>query len=204
MVIRRMRVRSSAAIGRRPGLPVRRERRRQYVRQHRSTVSGFTMRREVRQPLNHRHAKIQKRRSASSRRGRGLQRCRTTSCCRRQRLSATRNTFGRIAAAITHRKQRSIHPTSPLSDTEDADATQCCRMRNLPARPSVTGSRGLTVRRCSFAVDQYCFTEWLLPSAEHSPRRMRQLRRIRPPKNDDPPKSECPGGSQERLTLSTS
>jgi len=53
------------ATGRRPGLPGRRERRRQYVRQpwrcHRSTVSGFTTRREVRQPLNHRHAKIQNR-----------------------------------------------------------------------------------------------------------------------------------------------
>jgi len=83
MVILRMRVRSSAAMGRRPGLPVHRERRPQYVRQpwrcQRSTVSGFTMRRDVRQPLNHRHPKIQKRRSASSRRGRGLRRCKTTS-----------------------------------------------------------------------------------------------------------------------------
>src|SRR5262245_16717090 len=57
MVIRRMRVRSSTAIGRRPGRPVRRERRRQYLRQpcrcQRSTVSGFTTRSEVCQPLNH-------------------------------------------------------------------------------------------------------------------------------------------------------
>src|SRR5262245_49020821 len=80
----RIRVLSSTAIGRRPGRPVRRERRRQYVRQpcrcQRSTVSGFTTRREVCQPLNQRHAKIQKRRSISLRRGRGLRRCRTNSC----------------------------------------------------------------------------------------------------------------------------
>ena len=50
-----MRVRSSGAIGRGPGLPVRRERRRQYVHQpwrcHCSTVSGITRRRDVCQPL---------------------------------------------------------------------------------------------------------------------------------------------------------
>jgi len=67
VVIRPIRVRTSTALGRRPGRPVvRRERRRQYVRQpcrcQRSTVSGFTTRREVCQPLNQRHAKIQKRR----------------------------------------------------------------------------------------------------------------------------------------------
>jgi hypothetical protein len=98
MDIPRMRVRSSTAIGRRPGRPVRRERRRQYVRQlcrcQRSTVSGFTTRREVCRPLNQRHAKIQKRRSTSLRRGRGLWRCRTISCCRRQRLSAISSAFG--------------------------------------------------------------------------------------------------------------
>jgi hypothetical protein len=81
------------------------------------------------EPSDHRHANIQKRRSASSKRGSGLRRCRTTSCCRRQRLSATSNTFGRIAAAITHSKQRSIHPPSPLSDTEVA---QCRQSGNLP------------------------------------------------------------------------
>jgi hypothetical protein len=48
---------------------------------------GFHMSTEVRQPTNHRHARTQKRRSASSRCGRGLRRCRTSSCCRRQRLS---------------------------------------------------------------------------------------------------------------------
>jgi|SRR6516225_9814147 len=66
------------------------------------------------------------------RRGRGLRRCRTSSCCRRQRLSATSNTFGRIAAAITHSKQRSIHPPSPLTGTEDADANSASPIRNLP------------------------------------------------------------------------
>jgi hypothetical protein len=54
------------------------------------------------------HAKIQKRRSASSRRGRGMRRCRTSSCCRRQRLSAISSAFGRTAAANAHSKQRSI------------------------------------------------------------------------------------------------
>src|SRR5215470_6087234 len=112
VVIRRIRVRSSGTIGRRPGRPVRHERRRQYVRQpwrcQRSTVSGFTTRREVCQPLNQRYAKIQKRRSTSSRRGRGLRRCRTTSCCRRQRLSAISSAFGWTAAASAHSKQRSI------------------------------------------------------------------------------------------------
>jgi len=111
-VMRQMRVRSSGAIGWRPRLPGRRERRRQYVHQpwrcHRSTVSGFTMRREVCQPLNQRHAKIQKRRSASSRSGRGMRRCRTSSCCRRQRLSAISSAFGWRAAGIAHSKQRSI------------------------------------------------------------------------------------------------
>src|SRR5262249_12136881 len=120
MVIRRMRVRSSGAIGRRPGRPVRRERRRQYVRQpcrcQRSTVSGFTTRREVCQPLNQRHAKIQKRRSTSSRRGRGLRRCRTTSCCRRQRLSAISSAFGWPAAANATSSRRGID-LSPCSGT---------------------------------------------------------------------------------------
>ena len=126
MVMRPMRARSSGAIGWRPGLPGRRERRRQYVRQpwrcHRSTVSGLTMRREVRQPLNQRHAKIQKRRSASPRRGRGMRRCRTSSCCRRQRLSAISSAFGWTAAAIAHRKQRSID-VLPLN-RQEADASQ--------------------------------------------------------------------------------
>src|SRR5215467_283932 len=63
---------------------------------------------EVRQKTNHRHARTQKRRSPSSRRGRGLRRCRTSSCCRRQRLSAISNAFGRTAAAIAHSKQRNI------------------------------------------------------------------------------------------------
>ena len=68
---------------RRPARPVRRERRRQYVRRpcrcHRSTVSGFITRREVCQPANQRYAKIQKRRSTSSGRGHGLRRCRINS-----------------------------------------------------------------------------------------------------------------------------
>jgi hypothetical protein len=82
MVIRRMRARSSGAIGRRPSLPVRRERRCQYARQpcrcHRSTVSGFTMRREVLHSLNHRHARTQKRQSVSSRPGRAYGAARPT------------------------------------------------------------------------------------------------------------------------------
>jgi hypothetical protein len=77
-----MRARSSGAIGRRPSLPVRRERRCQYARQpcrcHRSTVSGFTMRREVLHSLNHRHARTQKRQSVSSRPGRAYGAARPT------------------------------------------------------------------------------------------------------------------------------
>ena len=85
-----------------------RDRRRQYARQpwrcQRSTVSGLTTRREVCQPLNQRHAKIQKRQSTSSRRGRGLRRCRTTSCWRSKDCLRSKRT----AAASTHSKQRSI------------------------------------------------------------------------------------------------
>jgi hypothetical protein len=111
---RRIRARNSGAIGRRPVFIVRRERRRQYVRHpwrcQRSTVSGFTMSTEACQLTNHRHARTQKRRSASLRRGRGFRRCRTSSCCRRHRLSAISNTLVRKAAAIAHSKQRNIHP----------------------------------------------------------------------------------------------
>src|SRR5262245_49775539 len=82
------------------------------------------MRSEVRQPLNHRYAKIQNRRSASSRRGRGLRRCRTTSCCRRQTLSAISNNLDRMAAAKAHGKQRSIDLSCLLSNKQEADAAQ--------------------------------------------------------------------------------
>jgi hypothetical protein len=58
MVMRRIRVRSSGGIGRRPVVRLRLERGRQYVRHpcrcQRSTVSGFTMSTEVRQQMNHR------------------------------------------------------------------------------------------------------------------------------------------------------
>jgi hypothetical protein len=80
-----------------------------------AAVSGFTMSREVRPSTNQRHARTQKRRSVSSRPGRGLRRCKTNSCCRRQRLSAISSTFGRTAAAIAHRRQRNIH-LSPVWD----------------------------------------------------------------------------------------
>jgi hypothetical protein len=44
------------------------------------------MSKDARQSMNHRHTRIQKRRSASLRLARGLRRCRTNSCCRRQRF----------------------------------------------------------------------------------------------------------------------
>src|SRR5262249_23723763 len=133
------------AIGRRPGRPVRRERRRQYVRQpcrcQRSTVSGFTTRSEVCQPLNQRHAKIQKRRSTCSRRGRGLRRCRTTSRCRRQRLSAISSTFGWTAAASAHSKQRNIDLYPLLLDGQEAEAVQC-RQWQWPLRITILRPSG--------------------------------------------------------------
>jgi hypothetical protein len=82
------------------------------------------MSKDVRQSSNHRHARSQKRRSASLRRGCGFRRCRTNSCCRRQRLSAINSTFGRTAAAIVHSKHRNIHLSRLLSDRQEVDR-QC-------------------------------------------------------------------------------
>ena len=57
------------------------------------TLSGFTISNGLRQSLNHRLARIQKRRSASLTRGRGCRRCSTTNCWQRQR-------FPRLAALL--------------------------------------------------------------------------------------------------------
>src|SRR5262249_39547531 len=90
------------------------------------------MSREVPQPTNHRYARIQKRRSASLRRGRGLRRCRTSSCWRRQRLSAISNSLGRIAAAKAHSKQRNVDLSRMLSDKQEADVAQRRQGKGFP------------------------------------------------------------------------
>src|SRR5215471_11613515 len=90
------------------------------------------MSREVCQLTNHRYTRIQKRRSESVRRGRGLRRCRTSSCWRRQRLSAISNSLGRIAAAKAHSKQRNIDLSRMLSDKQEADAAQCRQGKGFP------------------------------------------------------------------------
>jgi len=105
----------------------------------RSTVSGFTMRSEVRQPLNHRHAKIQKRRSTSSRRGRGMRRCRTSSCCRRQRLSAISSAFGQLQQAPTANSE--ALPLPLLLNRQEADAVQC-RQWEWPLRITILRPSG--------------------------------------------------------------
>jgi hypothetical protein len=64
------------------------------------TVSGFTISNGLRQSLNHRLARIQKRRSAFLRQGRGCRRCSTTNCWRRQRFSAISSDFGLKVAAM--------------------------------------------------------------------------------------------------------
>src|SRR5215471_10890344 len=88
-------------------------------------IRRIRVRSEVCRLTNHRYARIQKRRSESVRRGRGLRRCRTSSCWRRQRLSAISNSLGRMAAAKAHSKQRNIDLSRMLSDKQAADAAQC-------------------------------------------------------------------------------
>src|SRR5262249_38153425 len=85
-------------------------------------VWRFSSSSDLRQPPNRRRAKIQKRRSASSRRGRGLRRWRTISCCRRQMLSAANKSLDRIAAAKAHSKQRNIGASRLWSNKREADA----------------------------------------------------------------------------------
>jgi hypothetical protein len=115
----------------------RRELRRQYVRQprrcQRSSVSDFTTRREA---LNQRHAKIQKRRSTSSRRGCSLRRCRTTSCCRRQKLSAICSAFGWLGNRNKRPKQTAQHCLSLLLNRQEADVVQC-RQWKWPLRLTI-------------------------------------------------------------------
>jgi hypothetical protein len=76
--IRRMSNLSSPEIGCRPLFPDARDRQRQYdlqrLRCQPNTVSGLTMSSDLRQPENQRHARIQKRRSASLSRDRGCRR----------------------------------------------------------------------------------------------------------------------------------
>lgn len=68
--------------------------------------SGF------RQRGHHRDARIQNRRSGFCNRDRGRLRCRTRSCCRRQRFSATNDAFGFNNAAMARTTQRAKPPSS--------------------------------------------------------------------------------------------
>ena len=160
--MRPMRPRSSCAIGRRPACPPRLERLRQYARQpcrcQRSTVSGFTMSKDVRHAGNHRHARIQKPRSALFGRGRGFRRCSTRSCCRRQMLSAISRSFGLNTAAIPHNKHRHNGPSRLLSGYQEGEVDPCrqckCKgFRVMILRPSGAKCRFslalLAVRRTS-------------------------------------------------------
>jgi hypothetical protein len=70
------------------------------------TVSGFAINNGLRQSLNHRLARIQKRRSVSLRRGRGCRRCSTANCWRRQRFSATSSAFGLKIAPMAETNNR--------------------------------------------------------------------------------------------------
>lgn len=107
---------SSAGIGRRPMQPLRLDRQRQHafhpLRCHLSTVSGLTMRSASRQPGKHRQARTQIRRSASSNLGLVLRRLRTSTCCRRQRFSATSSPFGRKKRVIARTNQTQSPPAS--------------------------------------------------------------------------------------------
>ena len=101
------------------GFPSRLERRRQYLRHprrcQRSTVSGFTMSTEVRQPTNHRHARTQKRRSASSRRGRGL-----FASVQDQQLLPEAKIVSAISSAVGQVQQL------PTANSETLTCTPCC------------------------------------------------------------------------------
>ena len=70
------------------------------------TLSGFTISNGLRQSLNHRLARIQKRRSASLTRGRGCRRCSTTNCWQRQRFSAISSAFGLKIAPMAKTSNR--------------------------------------------------------------------------------------------------
>src|SRR5215471_8138280 len=90
------------------------------------------MSKDVRQPLNHRYARIQKRRSESVRPGRGWRRCRTSSCWRRQRLSAS------ATALAASRQQRPTANRETLTSpaccrtSREADAAQCRQGKGFP------------------------------------------------------------------------
>jgi hypothetical protein len=73
-------------------------------------VSGFTIRSGRSQSPNHRLARIQKRRSALIRRGRGYRRCSTNTCCRKQRFSAINSVRGLNIAAMAHSRSRNTRP----------------------------------------------------------------------------------------------
>ena len=67
------------------------------------------------QSENHRHARIQNRRSASASRGRGCCRCKTSSCCRRHKISITNKAYGLNKTAIAcgrHRTTRASRSSS--------------------------------------------------------------------------------------------
>ncbi len=110
VAMRRMSAFTSGGIVFRPDLPRCRDRQRQWafhpLRCHPSTVPGVTIKSDFRQRGNHRDARIQNRRSGFCNRGRGRLRCRTRSCCLRQRFSATSDAFDLKNAAIAHTTQR--------------------------------------------------------------------------------------------------
>ena len=71
--------------------------------------SGFTIRSELRQPVNHRLAQIQNCRSALRKRGCGCRRCSTSNCCRRHRFSATSRGL-RLESGRNDPDEKANHP----------------------------------------------------------------------------------------------
>src|SRR3990172_6633413 len=134
---RRISCRSSSGIRFLPGL-ARFDFQRQYVRQplrcHTSTVAGVTSTRQPRQPLNHRHIKIQKRRSVFRRAGRGCLRARIANCWRRHRFSAARRVLDLNPASRSASSQRMGY---------FLPGCFCCGALYLPQKPrALTPARG--------------------------------------------------------------
>src|SRR5215475_1611735 len=103
------------------------------------------MSKDVRQPLNNRYARIQKRRSESVRPSRGWRRCRTSSCWRRQRLSTT--------ALAASRQQR------PTANSETLTSPACCRTSRRLMLLSVVKEKASRLQFCALQEAGSAFLE---------------------------------------------